>query len=116
MSLGYFGDRAGQVVTHLDRGEGLQDENGGTSRDSISEDTPSFADMALVGINEVAEMIGVSRTRADQLSRRPSFPAPKVQHVRVRMWEDSDIVEWLDRYRPGWRGDRSGQADGSSGD
>ena len=72
--------------------------------------------MALVGINEVAEMIGVSRTRADQLSRRPSFPAPKVHHVRVRMWEDSDIVEWLDRYRPGWRGDESRQADGPSSD
>jgi predicted DNA-binding transcriptional regulator AlpA len=63
--------------------------------------------MALVGIKEVAEMIGVSRTRADQLSRRPSFPEPKVRHVRVRMWEASDVEAWLDRYRPGWRGDEA---------
>ena len=33
--------------------------------------------MALVGINEVADMLGVSRTRADQLSRRPNFPSPR---------------------------------------
>jgi hypothetical protein len=38
--------------------------------------------MALVGIKEVAQMLGVSRTRADQLSRRPNFPEPKVRHAR----------------------------------
>ncbi|WP_250283881.1 helix-turn-helix transcriptional regulator [Frankia sp. CiP1_Cm_nod2] len=66
--------------------------------------------MALVGIKEVAEMIGVSRTRADQLSRRPSFPEPKIRHARVRMWEDSDIEAWLDRYRPDWRGESPPQS------
>jgi predicted DNA-binding transcriptional regulator AlpA len=47
--------------------------------------------MALVGIKEVADMLGVSRTRADQLSRRPGFPEPIVKHARVRLWEDKDI-------------------------
>ena len=52
--------------------------------------------MALVGINEVAEMLGVSRTRADQLSRRPSFPDPKVRHARVRLWEEKDVQAWME--------------------
>jgi prophage regulatory protein len=51
--------------------------------------------MALVGIKEVADMIGVSRTRADQLSRRPGFPEPVVKHARVRLWEDKDIQAWM---------------------
>jgi predicted DNA-binding transcriptional regulator AlpA len=55
--------------------------------------------MALVGIKEVADMLGVSRTRADQLSRRPSFPEPKVRHVRVRLWEEKDIQAWMEANR-----------------
>jgi predicted DNA-binding transcriptional regulator AlpA len=51
--------------------------------------------MALVGIKEVAGMLGVSRTRADQLSRRPNFPEPKVRHARVRLWEEKDIRAWI---------------------
>jgi predicted DNA-binding transcriptional regulator AlpA len=51
--------------------------------------------MALVGINDIAEMLGVSRTRADQLSRRPSFPDPKVRHARVRLWEDTEVQAWI---------------------
>jgi predicted DNA-binding transcriptional regulator AlpA len=51
--------------------------------------------MALVGIKEVAAMLGVSRTRADQLSRRPNFPEPKVRHARVRLWEENDVRAWM---------------------
>jgi predicted DNA-binding transcriptional regulator AlpA len=40
-------------------------------------------------------MLGVSRTRADQLSRRPGFPKPTVQHARVRLWEDKDVQAWI---------------------
>ncbi|HEV2371685.1 MAG TPA: hypothetical protein VGS19_05890 [Streptosporangiaceae bacterium] len=56
--------------------------------------------MALVGIKEVAEMLGVSRTRADQLSRRPNFPEPKVRHARVRLWDESQIRAWIKANRP----------------
>ena len=55
--------------------------------------------MALVGIKDVADMLGVSRTRADQLSRRPGFPEPKVRHARVRLWEDKDIKAWMQATR-----------------
>jgi predicted DNA-binding transcriptional regulator AlpA len=55
--------------------------------------------MALVGIKEVADMLGVSRTRADQLSRRPGFPEPIVKHARVRLWEDKDIQDWMQANR-----------------
>jgi predicted DNA-binding transcriptional regulator AlpA len=51
--------------------------------------------MTLVGINDVAEMIGVSRPRADQLSRRPDFPEPKVRHARVRLWDEDEVLEWI---------------------
>jgi predicted DNA-binding transcriptional regulator AlpA len=55
--------------------------------------------MALVGIKEVAQMLGVSRTRADQLSRRPNFPEPKVRHARVRLWERTDVQAWINANR-----------------
>jgi prophage regulatory protein len=55
--------------------------------------------MALVGIHEIADMLGVSRTRADQLSRRPNFPEPKVRHARVRLWEEKDVQEWIEANR-----------------
>jgi len=55
--------------------------------------------MALVGIKEVADMLGVSRTRADQLSRRPSFPEPKVWHARVRLWEETEVQAWIEANR-----------------
>jgi hypothetical protein len=44
-------------------------------------------------------MLGVSRTRADQLSRRPNFPEPKVRHARVRLWEEKDVQEWIEANR-----------------
>jgi predicted DNA-binding transcriptional regulator AlpA len=55
--------------------------------------------VALVGIKEVADMLGVSRTRADQLSRRPSFPEPKVRHARVRLWEETEVQAWIEANR-----------------
>jgi len=55
--------------------------------------------MALVGIKEVAQMLGVSRTRADQLSRRPNFPEPQVRHTRVRLWEKADVQAWINANR-----------------
>jgi len=55
--------------------------------------------MALVGIKDVADMLGVSRTRADQLSRRPNFPEPKVRHARVRLWEEADVQAWIEANR-----------------
>ncbi|WP_239341496.1 AlpA family transcriptional regulator [Frankia sp. CiP3] len=55
--------------------------------------------MTLVGIHELAEMMGVSRTRADQLSRRESFPEPAVHHARVRLWDEAEVREWIRTYR-----------------
>lgn len=57
--------------------------------------------MALVGINELREMLGfVSRQRADQLSRRPDFPEPKVRHPRYRLWDDAEVEAWIAEHRP----------------
>jgi prophage regulatory protein len=70
------------------------------SSNSVFRDSTSFRAMPLVGIKEVAEMIGVSRTRADQLSRRPNFPEPKVRHARVRLWAEADVQAWIAANRP----------------
>lgn len=58
----------------------------------------------LVAISAIAEKIGgLSRQRADQLTREPTFPAPVQTVGRYRLWEETDVDEWLDEHRPGWR-------------
>jgi predicted DNA-binding transcriptional regulator AlpA len=48
----------------------------------------------LVGIREIAEMLGVSPQRADQLSNTTRFPAPTVALASGRIWERSAVEEW----------------------
>src|SRR5215218_9059546 len=59
----------------------------------------------LVGVREIAEMLGVSRQRADQLSREyEDFPAPEVALYAGRVWLRSDVELWMRRHpdrRPG---------------
>jgi predicted DNA-binding transcriptional regulator AlpA len=51
-------------------------------------------DESLVGTAEVAEMLGVSRQRVDQLTRTDEdFPEP-LTTGRYRVWRRQDIVEW----------------------
>ncbi len=59
----------------------------------------------LVGLAEIAEMLGVSRQRAGQLSREyPDFPAPVAELASGRVWERAGVEEWALRHpqrRPG---------------
>ena len=49
----------------------------------------------LVGIFEIAAMLGVSRQRVDQISRSDAaFPVPIAELHAGRIWRRSDIVEW----------------------
>lgn len=49
----------------------------------------------LVGISEVAEMLGVTRQRVDKLSRTsPDFPQPVSTLHGGRVWLRSKIEEW----------------------
>ncbi len=65
----------------------------------------------LVDIRDIADMLGVIRQRADQITRRADFPEPAIRHARYRLWERSAVEAWLDEHRPGWRGDEN-PADG----
>jgi len=52
----------------------------------------------LVGITEIAAMIGVSRQRVHQLtSEDPTFPAPTAVLSAGGVWERQAIEEWAER-------------------
>jgi hypothetical protein len=49
----------------------------------------------LVGVFEIASMLGVSRQRVDQLSRADAaFPDPVAELHAGRIWRLDDIVRW----------------------
>lgn len=50
--------------------------------------------MKLAGLHEIAEMLGVSRQRADQLARQRDFPKPLDEVKAGRIWRLADIEKW----------------------
>jgi predicted DNA-binding transcriptional regulator AlpA len=57
----------------------------------------------LVGVTEIAEMLGLSRQRADQLSRNKGFPDPEVELSGGRIWRRDKVERWArKRARPSW--------------
>lgn len=49
----------------------------------------------LMGVAEIAELLGVSRQRVDALSRRKgSFPQPAAVLQTGRVWRRADIEKW----------------------
>ncbi|WP_250283161.1 hypothetical protein [Frankia sp. CiP1_Cm_nod2] len=67
----------------------------------------------LVDIDQLRELLGrttprgerVARSYADSVANRKGFPDPLIVHPRLRLWRRRDVERWLDRNRPGWRGD-----------
>lgn len=51
----------------------------------------------LMGTTEIAELLGVSRQRADQLSRTDGFPEPVAEIAAGRIWLREDVEAWADR-------------------
>ena len=47
-----------------------------------------------VGSAEIAEMFGVSRQRAYQLTSRPDFPKPMVKLKGGAVWVTADVIAW----------------------
>lgn len=43
---------------------------------------------------EIAYLLGVTKQRADQLRRRPDFPAPVDRYSRGDLWAASDVSRW----------------------
>ena len=48
----------------------------------------------LVGVTEIAEMLGISRQRAHQLTRAEGFPAPVAELSAGRIWNRDEVEEW----------------------
>ena len=49
----------------------------------------------LLGLTEVAALVGISRQRVLQLiGTDPDFPAPAETLARGRVWRRGDIVKW----------------------
>lgn len=48
----------------------------------------------LMSTPEIAELLGVSRQRVDQLSRSKGFPAPAAELAVGRVWLRQDIEAW----------------------
>ena len=60
----------------------------------------------LVGVAEIAEMMGVSRQRVNAIVRtHDDFPAAAAVLAAGRIWERADVEEWIERRRkPGLGG------------
>lgn len=52
----------------------------------------------LVGIAEIAEILGVSRQRASQLQTKPDFPAPTATLRSGPVWYAGDITRFADSW------------------
>jgi len=48
----------------------------------------------LVGITEIAQMLGVSRQRVGQLAKSDGFPTPAVTLAAGPVWDRSAIEKW----------------------
>ena len=53
-----------------------------------------FEEMDLVGLTEIAEMLGVSRQRVHQLAVTEGFPLPAADLASGRVWERKTIEKW----------------------
>lgn len=48
----------------------------------------------LVGLTEIAGILGVSRQRIHQLAATDAFPPPEAEVSAGRLWKRTDIEEW----------------------
>jgi len=70
----------------------------------------------LVGVREVAEMLGVSTARVVQISADYSdFPDPEVELASGRVWKRLEVERWVKRHPDRRPGRPPGPARGSGG-
>lgn len=66
-------------------------------------------DARLVGLAEIAEMLGVTKRSASRYALRDDFPTPLVELAMGPVWLADDVEEW-DHARPAVRpGPRPGR-------
>lgn len=57
-------------------------------------------ELRLVASQEVQDMLGVSRTRAYQITNSKSFPDPVAVLSVGRIWRAEDVERWIRQHRP----------------
>ncbi len=54
----------------------------------------------LVGVAEIAQMLGVSRQRVNRIVQtHTAFPKPEAELSAGRVWKTSDIDAWIQAHR-----------------
>lgn len=53
----------------------------------------------LAGLSEIADRAGVTRQRISELSREPGFPAPLTRLKMGPVWNEPEVLRWLDTRR-----------------
>lgn len=48
----------------------------------------------VLGVSEIAELLGVTRQRVLQLCAAPGFPEPTVLKG-AKIWDRTDVLEWM---------------------
>jgi predicted DNA-binding transcriptional regulator AlpA len=61
-----------------------------------------FTDMGryLMGQAEIADRLGVTRQRVQQLANKPNWPEPFDVLAMGKVWWIKDIDEWIRQHRP----------------
>ncbi|GAA4439686.1 helix-turn-helix transcriptional regulator [Phytohabitans houttuyneae] len=54
----------------------------------------------VMGAAEIADLLGVSRQRVQQLVSRPDFPPPATTLAMGKIWLASDVRAWVREHRP----------------
>jgi predicted DNA-binding transcriptional regulator AlpA len=57
--------------------------------------TSRLVGVELVGLAEVAEMLQLSKARADQLARQRDFPLPVATLTGGRIWDRAAVEAWM---------------------
>jgi len=55
----------------------------------------------LLRLVDIAQLLGVTKQRAHQLSSGRRFPAAATTYSRGRLWRQSDVKRWARDYRGG---------------
>jgi predicted DNA-binding transcriptional regulator AlpA len=72
-------------------------------RRMLSASSSSLIDMSpldLVGVPEIAEMLGVSRPSVWRYVRRDDFPEPEAQVSGKRLWKRATVQRWAKQTLP----------------
>lgn len=61
----------------------------------MDRDTQRAALEGLLSVRDIAQRLGLSRQRVDQLTRRDDFPASIITLSGTRYWAEADIEEFM---------------------